>query len=147
MDPSLWCSILPNAQKIRNSIISKSITTCCCGKLPFLCPHFYIQSCKSGCTGRLFTHGGYFFSNPLSMCWSGRMYFPFDPGWWMGCRPVSREIFVLTLSSSASTVPTFTWFPRQWLPFCTLTINPFETLGLVWQLTSSKCGSILRVFL
>ena len=66
------------------------------------------------------------------------MYFPFYPGWWRGCRPVSRSIFALTPVSAAQTVPTCTYFPRLWLPFLTRTANHVATLVLVCKSTSSK---------
>ena len=44
------------------------------------------------------------------MCWSSRIYFSFDPGWWRGCCPVSRAIFTLTPLSAACNVPTCNCF-------------------------------------
>ena len=135
---------IPQRKNIYNVIISMSPAACCCGKLPFLCPHFHSQSGKSGFTASFFTRGGSLFSNPLSMCWSGRMYLLFDQLWCRGCRPVSSAIFLLTHPSDSHTVPTCTCFPGPFLFVCTRPANPVAILVLVWKLTSSKYGSIPR---
>ena len=127
----LWCSISPNTQNIIEFNNFQVYHSLLLWRASFPVFFFCSQSDKSGCTASLFTCDGSLFSNPLSMCWIGRMYLLFDPGWWMGCRPVSRVIFVLTHLSAELNVPTVTCFPRLWLTFRTWPANPVATLILV----------------
>ena len=87
-----------------------------------------------------------FFLNPLSMCWIGRMYLSFDPGWWMGFPPVSRSIFELTQPSDACIVPTCKSFPWPWLTFCTQPENPVATLFLFGNRIPPSMGQFRGVY-